>query len=141
MAVAEFSCEILTPNRRFFSGRLESLVFTTHDGEYEVLADHDPVVAPVHEGIARLKGAAFLKVAFFAGGFATIRGDKVEILVDAAEWSEEIDVARAEKALERAEKRLHEQGMSWEMARARSAQARAGARLKAVEQAKRLAAR
>jgi F-type H+-transporting ATPase subunit epsilon len=95
----------------------------------------------VHEGIARLKGPDSLKVASFAGGFATIRGDKVEILVDAAEWSEEIDVTRAEKALERAEKRLHEQGMSWEMARARSAQARASARLKAVELARHIAAK
>jgi F-type H+-transporting ATPase subunit epsilon len=139
--VAEFTCEILTPNRRFFSGRLESLVFTTHDGEYEVLAEHDPVVAPVYEGIARFKGPEVFKVASFAGGFATIRGDKVEILVDAAEWSDEIDVARAEQALERAQKRLHEHGMSWEMARALSAQSRANSRLKAVELSKRLAAK
>lgn len=134
--MAEFTCEIVTPHRSFFLGKLESIIFSTYDGEYEVLAGHDAVVAPVVSGVARLKGPGLDKYAAFSEGFATVNGNKVDILVDAAEWPEEIDRRRAERALERAEKRLKERTMAWEMPRAIASRDRAKARLKAIELAK-----
>ena len=41
-----------------------------------------------------------------SGGFAEVRNDKVIVLADTAERPEEIDRARAERARERAERRL-----------------------------------
>lgn len=124
-----FRCEILTPYRRLYSGEVESIFFVTHDGEIEIMAGHEPIVAPILPCVLRLKGPEGLLLASACEGFATIRTNKVEIFLDAAEWPAEIDKARAEDALARAEKRLAEGAMSWEVARAKASAQRARARL------------
>lgn len=130
--MAPFRCAILTPYRLLFSASVESVTFATTDGEMEILAGHEPVVAPVRIGEVRLRGAEGLKVAAVSEGFASVRPDRVELFVDAAEWPEEIDRGRAAKSLERAEERLKEVTLPWELERAKSSAARARARLRAA---------
>jgi F-type H+-transporting ATPase subunit epsilon len=117
-------------------GEVDSVLFLTHDGQMEVLAGHEPVAAPVEPCVLRLRTAEGEKLAAAMEGFITITQTKVEVFLDAAEWTVEIDRKRAEAALERAEKRLSEGAMSWELSRARSAAARAKVRLAALGAAK-----
>ncbi len=65
-------------------------------------------------------------------GFAVAGGDKVTLLVDAAELSESIDVTRAQTARERALSRLNARVADVDLMRARGALRRAMARLKAA---------
>ncbi len=126
-------CEVLTPYRRFFSGEVESLLFVTHDGEIEILADHEPIASAVGIGILRIRTEGGDKRAALSEGFVRVKTGRVDIFVDAAEWPEEIEVERAEKALERAEKRLAEdtEAQAWQVAASRRAAARARNRLAA----------
>lgn len=126
----EYTCEILTPYRRLYSGKVESVVFTTHDGEVEVLAGHEPMVMPVAVGAIRLKGEGLDRVAAVTEGFARVRAGKVDVFVGAAEWPEEIDRERAERALGRATKRLAAETQEWLASRAKSAAERAHNRIK-----------
>jgi F-type H+-transporting ATPase subunit epsilon len=68
-----------------------------------------------------------------SGGFLMTDGKKVILLADAVERPEEIDVARAQAAKERAEKRLTERTPDIDVDRAKAALLRALNRLKAAE--------
>jgi len=59
-----------------------------------------------------------------------MEGNRVTVLVGAAEWPEEIDVARAERALARANERIREHSMPLITKRSEVAARRAKIRLK-----------
>ena len=125
----EFNCEILTPYRRFYSGKAESITFVTHDGQIEILANHESLVAPVRIGQLRLVVEGQVRRASMTEGFARVKGGKVDLFVDAAEWPEEIDRERAESALGRAAKRLASETLAWRIEASKRAAARAHNRI------------
>lgn len=131
--MALFRCDILTPYRRLFNGEVESLQFVTHDGEMVVLAGHESVAAPVKSCVLRVRLPEGVKIVAAADGFITVNPDRAEVFLDAAEFAQEIDSRRAEEALARAEKRLAEGSVSWELRRATAAATRARVRLAAVK--------
>ena len=70
------------------------------------------------------------------GGFVEVLADRVIVLADAAERAEEIDVARAQAARDRAQKRLaapHDPNVDWK--RAEDALERAQVRLQVAAKA------
>jgi F-type H+-transporting ATPase subunit epsilon len=125
----EFNCEILTPYRRFYSGKAESVTFVTHDGQIEILASHESLVAPVRIGQLRLVVDGRIRRAAITEGFARVKGGKIDLFVDAAEWPEEIDRERAESALGRAAKRLASETLAWRIEASKRAAARAHNRI------------
>jgi F-type H+-transporting ATPase subunit epsilon len=125
----EFNCEILTPYRRFYDGKAESVTFVTHDGQIEILAGHESLVAPVRIGQLRLVVDGTIKRAAITEGFARVKAGKIDLFVDAAEWPEEIDRERAEKALGRAAKRLANETLAWRVEASKRAAARAHNRI------------
>jgi F-type H+-transporting ATPase subunit epsilon len=125
----EFSCDILTPYRRFYSGKAESATFVMHDGQVQVLAGHDSFVAPVRIGQLRLVVEGKVRMAAITEGFARVKEGRVDLFVDAAEWPEEIDRERAERALGRATKRLASETLAWRIDASRRAAARAQNRI------------
>jgi hypothetical protein len=72
----EFACEILTPYRRFYSGKAESITFVTHDGQIEILAMHESLVAPVRIGQLRLVIGGKVRKAAVTEGFARVKEGK-----------------------------------------------------------------
>jgi F-type H+-transporting ATPase subunit epsilon len=125
----EFACEILTPYRRFYSGKAESLTFVTHDGQIEILAGHESLVAPVRIGQLRLVIDGKVRRAAITEGFARVKPNKVDLFVDAAEWPEDIDRERAASALGRAAKRLATEVLAWRIEASKRAAARAHNRI------------
>jgi F-type H+-transporting ATPase subunit epsilon len=125
----EFSCEILTPYRRFYSGKAESLTFVTHDGQIQILTGHESLVATVRIGQLRLVVDGNIRKAAITEGFARVKPGKVDLFVDAAEWPEEIDLERAESALGRAAKRLATEALAWRIEASKRAAARAHNRI------------
>jgi F-type H+-transporting ATPase subunit epsilon len=128
----EFACEILTPYRRFYSGKAESVTFVTHDGQIQILAGHDSIVAPVLIGQLRLVVGGKVRNAAITEGFAKVKEGRVDLFVDAAEWPEEIDRERAEQALGRATKRLATETLAWRIEASKKAAARAKNRIAVV---------
>ena len=128
-----FQLTIMTPEHTFLDGPAESLTIPATDGELSVLARHAPMVVSILEGIGRvtMAGADMRRFAASAG-FATITPDVVLVMLQTAEWEDEIDVKRAERNKRRAEEALRQQGSQREYQMARATLARAMARLRVV---------
>jgi len=124
-----FLLEIVTPERMFFNEQVEMLIFKTPEGEIGILRNHAPVVAAVISSSIRFKQNDEWKNAVVASGFAEVLGDKVVLLVDTAEWPDEIDLNRALEAKKRAEERLQRSLNTQEQAQSQAALSRALARL------------
>ena len=124
-----FRLEIVTPERLFFNEQVEMLIFKTPSGEIGILKDHAPVVAAVISSSIRIKQNGEWRTAAVASGFAEVLGDIVVLLVDTAEWPEEIDINRALEAKKRAEERLQKALNIQEHAQSQAALSRALARL------------
>lgn len=128
--MSTFSLEILTPDRKFFSGEVEFLVLPIIDGEYGVAAGHEPVVTIVEPGTLRYQIDGEWELAAVTSGIAEIMPEYTVLLLSAAEHPEEIDRRRAEAAKLRAEERLREKISKQEELSAKAALSRALARLK-----------
>ena len=124
-----FQLEIVTPERQFFTGPVESLMLPALDGEYGVLPGHEPVVTAVEPGEVRYKVDGVWHTAVVTQGFAEIMSDYAVVLVATAERPEDIDEARARRAKERAEERLRQHESRQQYFRSKAALARATARL------------
>lgn len=128
-----FELEILTPERKFFTGKVEMIILKTTDGEMGILKDHLPMVASVAISPIRLLIDGAWRDAVVGEGFMEITHEKTIILADTAEWPEEIDINRAKAAKERAEERLQRKLSEVEYLRSQAALAKALARLKATK--------
>ncbi|MGI6665469.1 MAG: ATP synthase F1 subunit epsilon [Christensenellaceae bacterium] len=128
-----FLLEIFTPERLFFAGEIEALTVETTDGEMTILADHTPITAPLQIGKIKIKQTGEWKEAFQSEGFLEIDGKEVHLFVQACEWPEDIDVARANAAEHRAKERLRQQKSMMEYRWTQSALARAMARLRVTQ--------
>ena len=96
--------KIATPERVVFKDEVDSITLPTAMGEITILPNHIPLISVLKAGeITVKKGEEEIAMAV-AGGFVEVLSEKVVVLADRAERSEEIDVARAEAAMERARK-------------------------------------
>lgn len=127
--MSTFFLEILTPDRQFFTGEVESLVLPILDGEYGVEAGHEPVVTIVEPGTLRYKVNGEWKKAAVTSGIAEVMQEYAILLLSAAEHPEEIDLHRAEAAKNRATERLRQKESMHEFHSSKAALARAMARI------------
>ena len=128
-----FIFEVHTPYRLFFTGRVEAVTLTLSDGEIGVYAGHAPFTAPAASCILRIKNdKGEWKSAFITDGILEVKEHKNVLMVDAAEWPEEIDMERALAAKEKAEKNMKSALSKYEIKNAKAKLRRAEFRLKAI---------
>ncbi|HWO74231.1 MAG TPA: F0F1 ATP synthase subunit epsilon [Dehalococcoidia bacterium] len=130
--------QIITPERVVFEETdVASVTLPGIEGELTVLPSHAPLMTELRPGpLLFRKGGEEIDVAL-SGGFLEVRDDKVVVLADTAERSEEIDQARAEEARRRAQAALAEARGDVEIAAVMAALQRAQARLRVVERRRR----
>lgn len=126
---AKFLTEILTPERSFFVDSVESIIFNTEDGEMSIQKGHESMVITILPGEVRINTGNRWLACSVAEGFVEVRPDETIMFTQTAEWPEEIDIKRAERAKERAEERLRQRQSAEEYRRSKIALARAMARL------------
>jgi F-type H+-transporting ATPase subunit epsilon len=129
-----FNLKILTPERQFFDGPVESVTVTTTDGRFSFLADHVPVVMPLDVGTISYRTEDETNEVFSSEGFLEVRHEGVMIFVQACESPAEIDKRRAEEAKMRAEERMRQKQSMQEYQQSKLALARAMARLRITKQ-------
>ena len=100
------SLEITTPMRLVVAEQVDEVVAPGIEGYFGVLPGHAPFLTTLGTGIVTYRIGRDEHQLAVSGGFAEVRNDKVIILADTAERPAEIDRARAERARERAERRL-----------------------------------
>lgn len=129
-----FYLKVISANRIFFSGRCESIVVPEFDGEKEILAHHENMVIAINRGDMRFKpeGENEWQEAVVGMGLVEIMNNRVTLLVETAERPEEIDIARAQEAKERAEEQMRQKQSIHEYYHSRAYLARAMARIKAA---------
>ena len=98
--------EIATPTRLVVTESVDEVVIPGRQGYFGVLPGHAPFLTTVGVGELVYRVGRDERNLAVSGGFAEVRNDKVIVLADTAERPEEIDRARAERARERAERRL-----------------------------------
>ncbi len=106
---ASFNLQIITPNEVFFDGKAENVIVRTTVGDKGILANHEPYIAALPIGVMRVKlpDKDYRAAAISNGTICVAEGGDTVILVQSCEWSDEIDVSRAEIAKVAAEKSLN----------------------------------
>lgn len=128
-----FQLEVITPERRFFKDEVESVTVRTLSGKIQILKNHMSFAAGLLPDVIKIKQRDGSKYAVISGGFFKFDDNKALILADSAEWPEEIDLHRAEEALDRARARLEAKEGNIDKKRAKMALMRATERLKAAQ--------
>ena len=125
--------EIVTVERIVYAqDDVDMVIAPGSEGELGILPRHAPLITALQDGVMRVKRATGEEeVLAIHGGFMEVLPDHVTVLADVAERAEEIDVARAEEARQRAEelmKQHHDDKIDY--ARAEAAMRRSAVRLK-----------
>jgi len=95
--------EIVTPERRAFTGDVDEVIVPGSEGEMGILPHHAPLISLLGQGVLRIKtGGTEQEIAIF-GGFVQVRPDRVVVLAETADLGSEIDLERAERARREAE--------------------------------------
>lgn len=102
--------DIVTPERRLLSEEVDMVTLPGIDGQMGILRGHVPLLTTLDIGEIVLHKQNDVRHIAVSGGVVEVRPDKVTILADTAEPAEEIDIQRAEAALERARISLAEAG-------------------------------
>ena len=98
--MAEFRLEMITPERTFFEGDVESLTVVDDLGEQQFLAHHAPVVLGLRPAVMRMVVKGKTKYCANGEGFLTVTGEGAVLMCQTLEWPEEIDESRVNKAIE-----------------------------------------
>ncbi|MBQ9521805.1 MAG: ATP synthase F1 subunit epsilon [Oscillospiraceae bacterium] len=132
----EFRVHIVASDRDFFDGACTSIRVPTVDGAVGLMAHHIDIVTALVPGEMwyRLPDGTE-NTAAVSHGLLRMEDNDVLILVDSAEYPEEIDMVRAKRAAERA-KEIMLQSKSWqEYLQTQASLSRAMNRLKAAHRA------
>ncbi|MEY2829834.1 MAG: hypothetical protein RIQ33_1692 [Bacteroidota bacterium] len=74
--------EILTPEKKFFSGEVESVLFPGTDGKFEILKGHAPLISSLKNGEIRIRQNSKDTTITINGGFVEILNDKINVMVE-----------------------------------------------------------
>ena len=102
--------EIVTPERLVVKATVDDVQIPGSTGYLGILPGHAPLITALGVGEISYRSGAETKRLSVAWGFAEVLPDKVTILAETAERSDEIDVARAQAATQRAEDELKKAG-------------------------------
>ena len=120
MAIPDhLTLEIVTPDRSIAHGEVDEVVVPGAEGSFGVLPGHTPLLSTLTVGEVEYRRGderSYVAVSF---GFAEVLPDRVTILAQIAEVSDEIDVTRAEAAVKRARERLERPVAEMDYERAR----------------------
>lgn len=107
--MSTFHLKIVTPKGVYTEKDVEILNIRTIGGQMGILAHHLPLASAIE--ISEMNFVENNQRTFYAigGGFVYVGNDETTIIANSIESQEEIDLARAAKAKERAEKRLQSQ--------------------------------
>ena len=107
-----FPLKIVTPDGLIFDGQAEELIVRTTGGDVAILARHMDNVAPLGMGQATVISGGTRRTAACIGGMLSVSGGEVTLVPTTFEWSDKIDLDRAEAAYQRADKVLHDENAS-----------------------------
>jgi F-type H+-transporting ATPase subunit epsilon len=131
-----FQLEIVTPERMVVNDAAEEMQLPGKNGYLGILPGHAPLITELAVGEISYRNSGFVHHLAVAWGFAEVLPDKVTVLAETCEPADQIDVARAEKAKQRAEEHLKSGDPNTDYGRAESALKKAETRLDVAKKEK-----
>ena len=107
-----FALTIVTPDGEVFRGQAEELIVRTVSGDMGILAGHINCVAPLGMGLATVIIAGQKRYGACIGGMVSVLDGQVKLVPTTFEWSDQIDVKRAECSEARAKAILADKASS-----------------------------
>ena len=101
-------CEIISQERKLYDDEVDIVIVQGTEGEMGILPQHAPLVTSLSYGELRVRQGESEEAFAIGGGVLRVGNDHVIVLADSAEQADEIDMARAEAARERAEQSMIE---------------------------------
>jgi F-type H+-transporting ATPase subunit epsilon len=99
--------EIITPSKIGYNGNVISVTVPGTNGNFQILFNHAPIISSLEIGEIKIEESEGSKLHFStSGGTIELSNNKIIILAESLERSDNIDVKRAEDAKSRAENRL-----------------------------------
>ena len=102
----KLTLDIVTPYGHVLTDEVDEIVAVGTEGEFGVLPEHAPFLTTLEIGMLTIKNGGESSYFFVSSGYAEVGPEKVTVLADSAEKSEDIDLERAIEAKKRAEDRL-----------------------------------
>ncbi len=121
-----FHLKIVTPQGNVFDNEIEGIILRTTEGDIGILKGHAGQVSAIKAGRVKVNTPDGVKYGAASEGFIRVNKEETRLVVTTFEWAEEIDVARAEKSLERAKAEIEaaETPEAAEVAKAKAKRAR-----------------
>jgi F-type H+-transporting ATPase subunit epsilon len=135
--MATVKLEIVTAERQVFSEDVTAITAEGAEGQMTILPNHAPLITMLAPGEMVIRKDGDEIYLAISGGFLEVRPDRVIVLADACERSDEIDLERAAQAKRRAEDRLKKLAPEIDQTRAEVALRRSLARLRVAEKRRR----
>lgn len=133
--------EVVTPDHLLLSKQVDEVIAPGTEGEFGVLPGHCHFLSTLKIGELRYRVGDVTEYMSVLWGFAEVTPKKVTILAEIAEKAEDIDVERAQVAVEKAERRLEVGGLPSELKEAQISLEKARLRKKLAERARRTSSR
>ncbi|MDO4753908.1 MAG: ATP synthase F1 subunit epsilon [Bacillota bacterium] len=134
----KFKVSVITPDRVFYDGETELIILTGTAGAFAVMRDFQPAVIPLKIGSLKIRNedGSYSAAACGSGLLTMSPSNEATVLLDSAEWIDEIDLERAIESKKRAEQRLNIESQEVDYVRAKAALQRAINRIKLSEMKK-----
>ncbi len=127
--MAPMRLEIITAEREVYADDVDIIVAPGVEGQLGILPHHAPLMTALQPGEILIRKDGEPSYLAVTGGFMEVIANRVTILAEACEYSEEINEERAQVAMERAQERLRTQSSELELSEALSSVRRAQTRL------------
>ena len=124
---------VVTPERQILKETVSEVSLPGADGYLGVLPGHAPLITELGVGELTYRSTSGQNgLLAVMSGFAEVLPDRVSVLAETAEFAQDIDLARAEAALKRAQERIAKGGENLDWDRATLALQRALVRIQVV---------
>lgn len=104
----KLTVDILTPQSKVYQGEADEIIAPTITGEIGILPGHVSLLTQILPGELRVKNAGKTQSFAIMGGYLEVSNNQVNVLGDYAVRAEDIEIAKAEQAKERAQKLMNE---------------------------------
>ncbi|ULA65713.1 MAG: ATP synthase epsilon chain [Nitrospira sp.] len=127
--------EVVTPEKQLLSQQVDEVIAPGSEGEFGVLPGHCYFLSTLRVGELRYRIGEQTNYMAILWGYAEVTPTKVTVMAEIAEKAEDIDVTRAQAAVEKAEQRLKAGGLPSEVKEAEISLEKARLRKKIADRA------
>lgn len=137
MMARKLLLEVVTPEKLLLSQQVDMVIAPGSEGEFGVLPGHCHLLSTLRIGELRYQTDDLWHYMSVLWGFAEVTPTKVTVMAEIAEKAEDIDIERAQAAVEKAEQQLQVGGLPSEVKEAQISLEKARLRKKIAERARR----